>query len=443
MKFFSLLKKEIRELLNAQTIIGMVISMAIMLGMGQIMGGVMDDAFTAPESISLTDNDNTDFTKDIIKALEADGNTVKLMEYSGDSPAEFMKANELEALIVIPEGFTNTVLTEKKPASLQCINTIESTSMMGSIGGAKTEEALSLIIDATTNTLLTGGYGISAADIETIKNPVHIEDITVAGDRSAKISPMAIMSFSTTQGMIVPMVIFILAMMASQMIISAISTEKIDKTLETLLTAPVSRLTVLGAKMTAATIVALLNAIVYMIGFGGMMTSMSGNMATGMTGSADLEQAAAMTKALSDLGMILSPGNYVMLGLQMFMTLLIVLSISLCLGAMATDAKSTQTVIMPMMFAIMIPFMLNMFTSINGMSTVPKLIMYLIPFTHTYTAIDNLVFGNMGLFWGGFAYQVVFFIVCMFVAVKLFTSDKLFTASLSFRKKKNATTADK
>ncbi|MDE5993111.1 MAG: ABC transporter permease, partial [Oscillospiraceae bacterium] len=49
----------------------------------------------------------------------------------------------------------------------------------------------------------------------------------------------------------------------------------------------------------------------------------------------------------------------------------------------------------------------------------------------TYTALTNLMNGNMLLFWGGLAYQIVFFAVCMFLAVRMFTTDRLFTMSFS------------
>ncbi|HOV42115.1 MAG TPA: ABC transporter permease, partial [Oscillospiraceae bacterium] len=81
---------------------------------------------------------------------------------------------------------------------------------------------------------------------------------------------------------------------------------------------------------------------------------------------------------------------------------------------------------------------LSMFTSINSLPLGIKILIYLIPFTHTFTATDNLMFDNMTIFWGGFAYQVILFIIIMFFAVRLFTSDKIFTASLNFMQKSRA-----
>ncbi|MEG0614863.1 MAG: ABC transporter permease, partial [Oscillospiraceae bacterium] len=137
-------------------------------------------------------------------------------------------------------------------------------------------------------------------------------------------------------------------------------------------------------------------------------------------------------------GLQLQPTDFVLVGIQMFLTIMIALLVSLMLGAMATDMKSAQTVLMPIMICAMIPYIISLFTSINSLPFVIKGIMFLIPFTHTFTAIDNILFDNMAMYWGGLAYQLVFFVVCMYLSVKLFSSDKLFTISLNFGQKAKA-----
>ena len=49
--------------------------------------------------------------------------------------------------------------------------------------------------------------------------------------------------------------------------------------------------------------------------------------------------------------------------------------------------------------------------------------------------MSNLMFGNRVLFFAGLPYQILFFAVCMFFALRLFRSDKLFTISLNFNSK--------
>ena len=205
------------------------------------------------------------------------------------------------------------------------------------------------------------------------------------------------------------------------------------------ISAPVSRMTVLSAKMVAAVISALLNALFMMIGFVFYMLGMAGSAAgevadaVSSTGTAEAVNGASVSigQAMAELGIALSPVDYVLFALQLFLTLAIGLAISLILGAMATDVKSVQTLTMPIMIAVMIPFFVSMFANISEMSPVFKIVIYAIPFTHTYTALTNLMNGDMIIFWAGLAYQVVFFAVCMFLAVKMFTTDKLFTMSFS------------
>ena len=43
MKFGNLLKKELRELITKQALISMVFTMALLIFMGQIMGGAMEE----------------------------------------------------------------------------------------------------------------------------------------------------------------------------------------------------------------------------------------------------------------------------------------------------------------------------------------------------------------------------------------------------------------
>ena len=431
MKFINLLKKELKDLLSTQTIMGMVITLVIFYGLGTIMGDVMEKAMASSE-ITVCDEDNTTFTNSVLQAIENQGNKVNKISPSDESdPAKLMKNANAESLVIIPKGFTKTVLEDKKQAELEFINIMKSSSLSGTIGSEKNSAIIDIIKEAVSNVLLSN-YGLSENDIATIKEPVLVKDITVVRDKSAEISASAVSSLTMMQGMFLPIVIFILVMFSSQMIISAISTEKIDKTLETLLSAPVSRISVLLAKMLAAAIVAMLNAGVYMIGSSKYMNGMTGGVTDKLSASAEI------SKMLSSLGLQFAPIDYVLLGLQMFMTLLISLGIALILGAMVNDAKSAQTVIMPIMLCAMLPYLLSMFTSINSLPLGIKILIYLIPFTHTFTATDNLMFDNMTIFWGGFAYQVILFIIIMFFAVRLFTSDKIFTASLNFMQKSRA-----
>ena len=260
-----------------------------------------------------------------------------------------------------------------------------------------------------------------------LEAPVTVEETTIVGDKSEKVSAALVVGATQMSNMFLPIMVFVLVIYSSQMILNAVANEKLDKTLETLLSAPVSRLSVLSAKMLAAGVVAGLNAIVYMFGMNKMTSSLS-NLTS--------ESVDNLDEILKNLGLTMSVGDYVLVGIQMFLTILITLSVSLVLGVLVKDSKSAQSYIMPISLLAMIPYMLSMFVDISTLSPALKYVVYAIPFTHTFMATQNVMLGKMSLFWGGFAYQAVLLVVCMGFAVKVFTSDRIFTMTLSFGKKK-------
>lgn len=440
MKFFNLLKKEIRELITLQVILEMVMVVVIFLLFGQVFSGVMETAFSSA-NITVCDRDRTEYTAALFKALEEDGHNVEYVELQGDDYSEEMSRLDIKHLLVIPAGFTEAVNSGKE-ATVEAVSVMNSISMYSNMS-SELEDAVDLIETEVKKTILMQQHGMSEEEMDIADSPIKVSELTVVDGKTAEIPIDVISSFSMGQGMIVPLAVFVLVIFAGQMIISAISTEKIDKTLETLLSAPVSRVSVLSAKMLAAAIVALLNAVVYMIAMVMMMNGMTSGMVSGATNGAqaslgELGESAGIALTMVELGLVMTPADYLLLGLQMFVTIMIALAISMMLGVFANDQKSAQTMLLPIMFLTMMPFLVTMFTSISELPGVIKWIMYAIPFTHTFSATENLIFGHMGAYWAGLGYQVLFFILCMFLAVKLFSSDKLFTMSFNFAKKKKA-----
>lgn len=434
MKFANLLVKELRELINPQMIIGLVISVVMLTMMGNFMGTAMDKAVSGEQEAYICDEDKTDFTREIIDKVSGMEN-VKLheTELNGQTYQELINNLGAESVIIIPEGFTEKAFDDDDATDIELVNHLKSISISSTISGTMSENIVSSLKNTACNILLEQKYGVNEKDIEKVKNPVTVKSITVVGEKSAEVDSETLVGMATSQGIIVPLVVFIMVIFAAQMIVSAISTEKIDKTLETLLSAPVSRMSVLGAKMLAAAIMAIINAVVYMFGFSSYM----GKMMTGTGISPDtlgsaVEQTNTISSAMQELGLQMSASDYVLLGMQMFMTILIALSISLMLGVLVNDPKAAQTVITPVMLMAMIPYLVSMFSDVSELPILLKIFMWIIPFTHTFNATKNILFNNMGEFWAGFAYQFVFFAGCMFLATRLFASDKIFTVSLDF-----------
>ncbi len=437
MKFANLFRKELKELLTPSTIITTIVMMFVLVFAGNAFGGIIEDSVEQMSVMTICDKDQSQISKDLIKQLtisEVDEETgavisyddslVKLVDIQSEDYAKELKRLDVNNAIIIPEGFGDALLNGK-----ECeIISISKMSSSATLSNISLNDSAVESIRQIAKTLYIANKGISLEDIAKSETLVTVSPITIVADKSAPVSSTLISSLTSMQSMFVPIVVYVLIMFSSQLIMTAISTEKIDKTLETLLSAPVSRLSVLLAKMLAAGTVAAFNAIAYMIGFSQMMGSMTSELPSGI--DAD--------KYLSELGLTLSFSGYILLGLQLFVTVLITLSVSLVLGALAKDAKSAQSLLMPIIFMAIIPYILSMVMDLKELNPILRIIVYAIPFTHTFTAAENIMFSNMGIFWGGFAYQCILLVICMAVAVKIFTTDRIFTVTLNFGGKKRA-----
>lgn len=433
MKFFNLFKKELKEMFNTNMILSLVISFTLLMVIGQFMQSSMDSMEENNTSITICDIDNTEFTSKIIKNLEDIGYKIKevsITDYSDD--IYISQQTSSKNILVIPKGFTNNI-ENGEMATIKNIGKVEGNSIMAQLENSSYSTAISDISNIIKDILIEQKTDFSSSDLELLNNPVTLDEVTVVGNKSEDISASMVSSVISSQGTFVPIIIFVIIVFASQMIVTAISTEKIDKTLETLLSTPISRVSILSAKMLSAGLVSLISAVVYMLGFSMSKGSVISENAQDITSSV-----MPTTMAMISLGLTLTPFDYVIIGLNIFLSIMIALSISMMLGVMVNDIKSTQIVLMPVMFMTMIPYFISYFADINTISPILKAILNLIPFTHTFNITNNIMFNHVSNVWLGTAYQLIFLVVCMFFAVKLFKSDKILTASINFSRKKKS-----
>lgn len=445
MKFINLLKKELSELINKQMIFSLIFMLAIFFIMGNVMKSATSEIVEEAKStkLSICNLDDSDFTKEMLDHFKSSGNEVNLIEADeNDLASAFKNQKKLKSFAVIPKGFGEAVEKGEKPEILS-VSKVKGAAAFSNMTSGPENTIASITVYVSQK--LADQKGITTEQLKTIEDPLTITEHTVVADKSAQISIGSIVTKIMMQNMILPFIVVILILMTSQSLIASISNEKIDKTLETLLSTPVSRGSVITSKMLAAAIVALLNAGVMMIGFTSYTTSMMGSMVSDITSDMSQEAAdsakGALTSlmstgdALQQLGLQLSAFDYLLIGVQLFITIMICLALSIILGALVNDSKSAQTMILPIVMLVMIPWMITMFTDVNSLPTAARMVIYAIPFTHTFTAMPNLMFGNTTEFWLGFGYQIIVFIVVMFFALKLFKSDKILTISLNLGQK--------
>ena len=122
--------------------------------------------------------------------------------------------------------------------------------------------------------------------------------------------------------------------------------------------------------------------------------------------------------------------------IQLLLTIGIALTASMMLGGLVEDAKGSQTASLPIVIFTMFPYLLSMISDIRNLELPVRMLLYCIPFTHTFIATGCLRFHQTEIFLGGMVYQIIFLVAIALCALKLYQSDILFVHSLG-KKNKN------
>lgn len=422
-RFITLLKKELRELLTLQMILPFVLVVLIFFFIGNVAGNETRKA-SAPQWIGVLDQDRTPLAAEITGLLSRQNFRIRSFQDTLATTIRQAKDEKIATVLVIPRGFAQEIAAGRE-VKIPVYSIIRNFSLLGSLSSQAARGAVTTINDYLSNRLLTQK---ALGNPKALKNPVSPESHVLIGSRSAAIAPDLVSGFITSQTAFLPIVMFLIIVIAAQMIAVSIASEKENKTLETLLATPISRVSLVTAKMVAAGVVSLLIAVFYLFGFQSYMNGVTGGL---NTAAAHNPQLAA---AIAQLGLTLNLPAYLLLGGSLFLSILIALAISLILGAFAEDVKSAQGLIAPITFLIMIPYFLTMFVDLNAAAPLLRFIVYAIPFSHPFLAGPYLFLHNYTAVVYGLVYQAVFFLVLVVIAARIFATDRVLTMKLSFKK---------
>jgi ABC-2 type transport system permease protein len=261
---------------------------------------------------------------------------------------------------------------------------------------------------------------------ENLKNPIKSKDFVLIKDRQAEGSAADITGFVFSQSVFIPIILMMIIIYSSQMVISAIAMEKQNKTLETLLTVPIRRTSIVTAKMLAAGLVGLLSAAIYMLGFRFYMRGFTGD----MTVSSNVSQ------VIRKLGLAMDARSFLILGVSLFFAILCALAMATILGVLAEDFRSAQSLVMPMVFLVLIPYFISFFSDFRTLSLPLKIFVLAIPFSHPFLAIQNIMLGNYQSVFLGILYMLAVFVILVIIAARIFSTDRVLTMKLRWGRKK-------
>lgn len=422
----NIIKKEVRELLTPGSVISVLFMVVLFAGLGGLIGGEVDSAAELPTfGLIVEDGDYYEDWNpaDVLKsAYGEDSYKIVMMDSTCDSSdadivAE-MQERGITSVIALPSiASFNQSITDQTQISVRQYYLYEPTGLFGSVSSTVMSSVVTILSNSLSQKLISDTG--SEINYEFLMSPIGTagEDIStiVDGQAHSGITPYDISNEITSQTLMIPIVIMIIIMMVGSIVISSMGSEKENKTLETLLTMPVKRTSIVSGKIVAAAIVGLVYGLAYMVGMSIYMGSMTGS----ITGSSSI--------SLEDLGMALGAADWVLVMVSMFLAIVCALGICMILGAFAKNYKSAQTMTMPLSILAMIPMFIIMFTGWYGAGGAIQFITFIIPFSHPMMAMQALMYGDMTLVIGGIVYMAAFAIVSILITVRLYNSDILIT----------------
>ena len=431
----NIVKKELKELLTPGSVISVLAMVFLFAMLGGLIGGEVEKAKVLP-AIALVDDGNGEVTlpdgsqwslydttvgiysPSIPEGKSIDDYIVRLSSTTtsgGSIDREDLQSKMRDAgltsAIIVPDTFAESI-ANKKQADLEQMYIYAAEGMFGSSPSMVASTVVTSLNNNLSYALLSGVVG--ADQFGFYNNPIETSTGTmVNGNYVENVTPSAISSQVSSQTMMVPLVIMIIIMMVGSIVISSMGSEKENKTLETLLTLPIKRTTIVTGKIIAAAIVGLVYGLAYMVGMSFYMNALTSEITSGVN--------------LNDIGLGFEGADYIFLLVSMFLSIVCALGICMILGAFAKNYKSAQTMTMPLSILAMIPAFIIMFSGWYGSAPIIQGILFVIPFSHPMIAMQALMYNDYTLVLSGIAYMAAFAVVTIAITVRLYNSDILIT----------------
>ncbi|MFO7677830.1 MAG: ABC transporter permease [Thermoplasmatota archaeon] len=406
----NIFKKELKELLTPAAILPIVV-LAILFGsIGSSMEGIQSGLEEKP-IIGVINEDSGNFSKLANSIINNHSRVIYNSTDSADKQQalEQITAEQGLALLIIPQNFSKNIYNNTQ-GQIDIYWIMRGAGIFDTISSETVQAIISIINREISRYLIDQNTTINAS---IVLSPTVKTDTTYFKDRVIHLPPTTISGMLSSQSLLIPIVIMMIIIMAGSMVISSMALEKENKTLETLLTLPIKRTSIVTGKIAASALIGLLFAVVYMIGmsryFQGMQFSDSIN--------------------LADFNLALTSSDFLLIGISLFITLIAALSLCMLLGTMAKNYKSAQTLTFPITMLAMIPMFITMFTDFDTLPLALKTVIYAIPFSHPMIAPKALIFNDYSLVISGIIYVSLFALVTIFIVVWLFKTDRILTGS--------------
>ncbi|WP_461866444.1 ABC transporter permease [Thermococcus sp.] len=418
--FWIMAKKEMKNLIRDKKLLFGLIIVPLVLypAMGKLMQVGLEKA-QGETHVAIANFDDGEYGMVLVKTLQNAPNvTVTLINASSVEKAlESAAKKNQNVLVVIPRNFSESI-RENKPATVELYGIFRSTTtgMKESVSEGRINAVIAVLSEQIARIKIQK-LGVTSPDA--LLHPVRAESMSYLKNKIIPISPSVVSGVLASQSITLPIIVFLMVTITAQMAAGAIAAEKENKTLETLLTLPVKRTTIVASKITGTALMGLIAALAYMIGMRSYLGSLG--VQSGIS--------------LSDLGLQITPEGMVLFALVIFLTIIFSLSLAMILAIFAQDVQSANTVVSSVILPLAFPAFILMYT---GLGELPVEIRYALladPFTHPIAAYQYMLSGNYTGMLTSIAYLAVLAALTLYTTARIFSTEKVLTAKIGWGRK--------
>jgi ABC-2 type transport system permease protein len=420
----SLIVKEIRELVRDPKIIIGVILMPLIIF--PVMGTAVQISQESVErtlisaSFAIYNEDEGIVTDAIIDYLYSNSTVIPIEKNSLEGALNYFREIDSPVLVYIPEGYSEN-LTKGVKGEIKIYANLKNLNM------AETQRT-----SQVSNKINYYNYFFSLSRIKqliemankhwdpsAVRNPIDIDYNSIIKGNVLDVPPEAIMNLIISQSIMLPVMIMMIVIFAIQMAATSIALEKEQKTLETLMTLPVSRLKILTGKLSGSIVIAIAGALSYMIGFGFYMQS----------AFSFVRETISMNSSNINFG--LSPLGFLLIGLNIFVTLISALAMALSLATFTDSVRGAQSLTGFLTVPVLIPSIILMFTDIDMLPLWLQSVLMLIPYTHSIIASKAAFLGDYFTVLRSIGFISMFTLIVLYIAAQIFSTERILTTTFA------------
>ena len=419
--FLVLAKKEIKNLIRDKKLIfGLIIVPLIVYpALGKMMQFGFESA-TKTTHVAIVNFDDGKYGELLIKALNASPN-VSATVIEARSVEEALKKSLEEnqnVLVVIPRDFSERI-ESNRTATVQVYGIFR--DIGSGMGESVSEARINAVIDILSEEIAKlKVMELGAKNPEAILHPIRAESRSYLLGRIVDVPPTVVSQVLSSQAYGLPLIVFLMVMITAQMSAGAVASEKENKTLETLLTLPVRRTTIVASKITGTAVMGVIAALAYMVGLREYIGSLGTQ--TGVS--------------LRELGLSITPTGMLLFGVVIFLTIAFSLSLAMLLAVFAEDVQSANTVVSSVILPFAFPSFVLAFVDINGIPAVWRYLLLASPFTHPVLDYRYVITRDYSALGASIVYLTIVAGVTLYATARVFASEKVLTARLGWGRRK-------